>query len=308
MAIRTLSWIIVRIYISLVGFSSVFSSAEVPRPTARLSPACRIAAAAAAASAKTSTGGSSNQRIVVIGDVHGELGGLLEVLNMAGVVDGNECVWAAKPQPAGGTLLVQVGDIVDRGPSATEAWHCLKTLQESAPAGSEVVRLVGNHDIWWLEGFLRDRNPQTDTKAKVTSLVLDMKSSILRNKVRGAYYRTLHGVDLLFTHSGFRQDMKRLVLGAASASPSTSEAKALAEFTNKLLFDSVKKCSHEDSTCKMRHELFEAGPERGGESIGGPFWTDFSVLEEEEASKPSESLIQVFQSNPFFLTVLLFVS
>jgi hypothetical protein len=291
MIISITACMVVRLSIALVSFrlfafSSLFASA------AELPPACRIAAAAASASSKTSPGGSNNQRIVVIGDVHGELGGLVEVLNMAGVVDGAECAWAPK-QPAGGTLLVQVGDIVDRGPKATEAWNCLKALQDTAPSGSEVVRLVGNHDIWWLEGFLRDRNPQSDTKAKVTSLVQDMKSSILRNKVRGAYYRTLHGVDLLFTHSGFRQDMKRLVLGSSPLPDGTSEAKALVEFTNKLLFDSVKRCSHEDAICKMRHEVFEAGPERGGASIGGPFWTDFSVIEAEEASKPSESLIQV---------------
>ena len=32
-----------------------------------------------------------------------------------------------------------------RGPGATEAWECLETLQQTAPAGSEVIRLVGNH-------------------------------------------------------------------------------------------------------------------------------------------------------------------
>lgn len=273
--------------------SASLKTAAQRQPEGATYPACRIAAAAAE-SAKASGVAIESQRIVAIGDVHGELGGLVEVLNMAGIVDGQECVWTAKPQPAGGTLLVQVGDIVDRGPSANEVWDCLKALQDTAPSGSEVVRLVGNHDIWWLEGYLRDRNPQTDTKERVTSLVKEMKTSILKKKVRGAFHRKVHGVDLLFSHSGFRTEMKDLVLAAASPLPAgTSEAHALAEHTNKLLFDAVKKCSHEDAACKMRHEVFEAGPERGGSSIGGPFWTDFSVLQAEEQKKTSDQMIQV---------------
>ena len=40
--------------------------------------------------------------------------------------------------------------------------------------------------------------------------------------------------------------------------------------------------------CSFADPLFEAGPDRGGSDIGGPFWTDFSVLtkaaEQREAS------------------------
>jgi hypothetical protein len=31
--------------------------------------------------------------------------------------------------------------------------------------------------------------------------------------------------------------------------------------------------------CPYRDEIFDAGPDRGGSSIGGPLWTDFGVLE-----------------------------
>lgn len=38
-------------------------------------------------------------------------------------------------------------------------------------------------------------------------------------------------------------------------------------------------------------EIFEAGPERGGNHIGGPFWTDFRVLQHEfESHSPTPSL------------------
>jgi hypothetical protein len=32
-----------------------------------------------------------------------------------------------------------------RGPGAAQAWECLEVLQRTAPEGSEVIRLVGNH-------------------------------------------------------------------------------------------------------------------------------------------------------------------
>ena len=43
------------------------------------------------------------------------------------------------------TLLVQMGDIVDRGDSSLEALLCLRHLQSTAAAyGSKVIRLVGS--------------------------------------------------------------------------------------------------------------------------------------------------------------------
>lgn len=85
-------------------------------------------------------------RIVVIGDVHGESVGFKQNLYSAGIIGDpaqSICEWV--PQAAPGTVLIQVGDIVDRGPDAIGAWNCIKALQHSAPDGSSVIRLVGNH-------------------------------------------------------------------------------------------------------------------------------------------------------------------
>ena len=92
----------------------------------------------------------SSPRIVVIGDVHGSANGLLEVLYQAEItVDDKSCFW--KDQSVEGTILVQIGDIVDRGDQALEAWLCLNSLQSSPPEGSKVVRILGNHELWWLQ-------------------------------------------------------------------------------------------------------------------------------------------------------------
>lgn len=99
-------------------------------------PACRLAKG-------IQDTGETMQRIVAIGDIHGEADGFKNILRSAGIIAENECVWV--PQDGKGTLLIQVGDIVDRGPNALAAWECIKSLQAGAPEGSSVVRLVGNH-------------------------------------------------------------------------------------------------------------------------------------------------------------------
>ena len=88
------------------------------------------------------------KRIIVIGDVHGSNQGLKEILyasNITSTLHGDVCEW--RPQGPEGTLVIQVGDIVDRGGEATEAWQCLDDLQVSAPQGSSIIRLVGNHEV-----------------------------------------------------------------------------------------------------------------------------------------------------------------
>ncbi len=81
-------------------------------------------------------------RVIVIGDVHGSGNNLRQVLLNANITNSIEgtCEWKLDSVP---TLLVQIGDIVDRGAQATEAWTCLDELQDSAPEGSEVVRILG---------------------------------------------------------------------------------------------------------------------------------------------------------------------
>ena len=95
----------------------------------------------------------SSRRIVSIGDVHGSYTGLLENLYYAKIIKSiDECEW--KPQIAdsidsyyNSTLLVQVGDIVDRGEGATEAQNCLKKLQFTANEyNSKVIRLLGSNN------------------------------------------------------------------------------------------------------------------------------------------------------------------
>ena len=83
----------------------------------------------------------AGSRIVAIGDVHGAFDQFVEILQAAGLID-------AKRQWSGGTtVLVQTGDVFDRGPKVREALDLLMRLEEEAKrAGGRVESLLGNHE------------------------------------------------------------------------------------------------------------------------------------------------------------------
>jgi hypothetical protein len=99
-------------------------------------------------------GGASTQappqRIVAVGDLHGDHDAWLAIAQAAAVID-------AKGHWAGGnTTLVQLGDIVDRGPQSLQIIRDLMRLQRDAPrSGGHVFVLVGNHEAMMMTGDMR---------------------------------------------------------------------------------------------------------------------------------------------------------
>jgi hypothetical protein len=89
------------------------------------------------------------ERIVAIGDVHGAYDGLVSVLKQAGLVD-KKLRWIG-----GNTHLVQMGDLVDRGPDSRKAMDLLEKLEKEAKKkGGHVHVLIGNHEVMNMVGLL----------------------------------------------------------------------------------------------------------------------------------------------------------
>ena len=63
-------------------------------------------------------------------------------------------------------------------------------------------RVLGNHDIWWLEGQYHNRNRETDTDENIQLVVKDMKNRIGKNLLTGAVVERVHGVPIFFVHAG----------------------------------------------------------------------------------------------------------
>lgn len=94
------------------------------------------------------------ERIVAVGDVHGDYAQFVTVLRQAGVIDGKSR-WAG-----GRTHLVQTGDVPDRGADSRKVMELLMSLAPQAlKAGGRVHALVGNHEVMNVLGDLRYVSP-----------------------------------------------------------------------------------------------------------------------------------------------------
>lgn len=90
-------------------------------------------------------------RIVAIGDVHGNFDAFRQI------VLGLELVDEALQWRAADTILVQIGDVCDRGEESRQVYECLMRWQADAERfGSAVHFLLGNHEVMEMFGFDRD--------------------------------------------------------------------------------------------------------------------------------------------------------
>jgi hypothetical protein len=89
-------------------------------------------------------------RIVAVGDVHGDLNSFVAILKAAQILDGNG-KWSG-----GKSILVQTGDVLDRGAQGRQSLDLLMQLEQQAfKQGGRVYPLLGNHEVMNLMGDLR---------------------------------------------------------------------------------------------------------------------------------------------------------
>jgi hypothetical protein len=167
------------------------------------------------------------ERIVAIGDVHGAYDAFVGILRTAGLIDERQR-WTG-----GKAHLVQVGDVVDRGPESRKALDLLEKLQGDArKAGGAVHPLIGNHEAMRMLGDMRYVSPgeygafatarseqirddfiQSQDKAKREDLLkefplgmLEMRVAFGRNGHYGEWLRKLNVVvkinGVVFLHGG----------------------------------------------------------------------------------------------------------
>ncbi|CAI7756408.1 unnamed protein product [Closterium sp. NIES-53] len=87
------------------------------------------------------------QRIVAIGDVHGDWDQTLAALRVAGVLNEKDGVSDDEMWTGGSTVLVQVGDVLDRGDDEIAILSLLRHLDRLAQReGGGVLMLNGNHE------------------------------------------------------------------------------------------------------------------------------------------------------------------
>lgn len=131
------------VFVALVGLAAVACDQKAPEPSpakpppssAPLPPVTPVTLSAALAR-------PAAERIVAIGDLHGDLEATRRVLRLAGAIDERDH-WAG-----GKLVVVQTGDLIDRGDGDRDVLELVERLvTEAKAAGGEFVSVLGNHEI-----------------------------------------------------------------------------------------------------------------------------------------------------------------
>ncbi|KAJ0247844.1 Shewanella-like protein phosphatase 2 [Hirschfeldia incana] len=89
-------------------------------------------------------------RLVAIGDLHGDLEKSKQAFRLAGLTDSSDR-WTG-----GSTVVVQVGDVLDRGGEELKILYFLERLKREAERdGGKILTMNGNHEIMNVEGDFR---------------------------------------------------------------------------------------------------------------------------------------------------------
>ena len=93
-------------------------------------------------------------RLVAIGDLHGDLAAARGALRAAGAIDDADR-WIG-----GDLVVVQTGDVLDRGDGESKILDLLARLDgEARAAGGALIQLLGNHELMNAAGDFRYVTP-----------------------------------------------------------------------------------------------------------------------------------------------------
>jgi Calcineurin-like phosphoesterase len=158
------------------------------------------------------------QRLVAIGDIHGDLDAFVGILQRAQLID------PIKRWSGGHATLVQTGDFLDRGPKARGVMDLLMSLQkDAARQGGRVIVLMGNHEAMNIFGDFRyvtnndyisfedERARKRKPDTTQTPGFLERCEALGPNGKYGKWLRSLPAIarvnDSIFLHGGISPEL-----------------------------------------------------------------------------------------------------
>jgi hypothetical protein len=203
----------------------------------------------------------SSFRLIAHGDVHGHLDEFKENLLNAGLIDKNNS-WIGD-----NSILVQLGDVIDRGPQSLEVLAFLDQLQQQANSfSSSVIRIFGNHELMNLM-YDYDYMSTKDNSEKIGKKI---RQGILEDKIVLSYvYR-----NRLFIHGGLRSKMRESLKNEICRDQRVSfksiRLQDISDRMNNILVEAIKNNN-------FTHPIF---------GQDGVLWTRFeSIMDSEHAKK-----------------------
>lgn len=197
--------------------------------------------------------------MIAVGDAHGEYYSFAAVLIHAGLMD-PDLNWTG-----GKKILIQIGDILDRGSDPLHIDRLLDVLQiQAKKAGGDVIRLIGNHELEILR-----------KNYFITSLpyfqIEPFRQKLIRGIKRGRLVAAYSARGFLFTHAGICDNLfgslKKEIESKGKPSPAQ-----FAKHINKVFKEAVE-------TSNYHHPIFNVSYMRGGsDRFGGIFWEDLNSL------------------------------
>ena len=142
---------------------------------------------------------TDSRPVYSVGDLHGDYKSTVKILTTLGLM-GSSGEWTG-----GQAILVQTGDITDRGDESGDIFRTLFRLQDEAPQqGGRVILLLGNHELMNLQDDFRYA-----TKKDTLSLLADASSRSEAFSVDGwlgqAIRQRMQAVALLGPEDGLAQ-------------------------------------------------------------------------------------------------------
>ncbi len=143
-------------------------------------------------------------KLLAIGDVHGEYDVMVELLQNNGVIN-EDLNWSW-----GNGHLVFIGDIFDRGDKVTESLYLIKKLQRQAITQNGRLHLImGNHEVMILMNDSRYAAPKYKNMCK--KMLINYPRFFAADTELGKWLRSLNSVvkinDLIFVHGGLSPDL-----------------------------------------------------------------------------------------------------
>jgi hypothetical protein len=151
---------------------------DLPKEALRCAALLVLALFVVGAASVPKKGAQAPERLIALGDLHGDYDAFRDLMSQAGLMNasGN---WSGKK-----TVLVQMGDVVDRGPKSRDIVLRLQKLQSQARRdGGKVITLIGNHEAMNMIGDLR-YVPQVEYQNYTTSNSESLRQRYYRDNKR----------------------------------------------------------------------------------------------------------------------------
>ena len=131
-----------------------------------------------------------DKELIIIGDIHGDYQALVEILQKEEIIDNNNKFLKNDKK------IIQLGDMVNKGKNSYKSLKLLQYVQKES-GNDNVIRLIGNHELMFLQNDYRYSKSKIDRKN-----LKNIKELIKRDILNGSLKSCYNVNNLIFSHAG----------------------------------------------------------------------------------------------------------